>query len=62
MYFHSFVLGVTRDRPLAMNLLIVQTFCVIMTPIVFSLSWEHDNMKFQNATAEQSLCTEHYCT
>lgn len=38
-----------------MNLLIVQTLCVIMTPIVFSLSWEHDNTKFQNGAAEQTL-------
>lgn len=55
MYFHGFVLGVTRVCPLAMNLLIVQTLCVITTPIVFSLSWEHDNTKFQNAAAEQTL-------
>lgn len=59
---NSLVLGVTRNHPPAMNLGIVQTLCVIRTPIVFSLSWGHDNTKFQNAIAEQSLCTEqHYC-
>lgn len=63
MFIHSFVLGVTRNRPLATTLLLVQTLCVIMTPIVFSLLWEHDNTKFQNSTAEQILCTQRcYCT